>query len=57
MKRQNINFTVMKTAVKTFAGEKAKAAGSSIIYLQDKKIIEENALTSKKTVVAAKSDY
>ena len=36
---------------------KAKTAGSSVIYFQDKKIIEENPLTLKKTVVAAKADY
>ncbi len=53
----NINFKIMKTAVKAYAREKAKKAGGSIIYLQDKKIIEENLLTSTKTVVAAKADY
>jgi len=36
---------------------KAKTAGSSVIYLQDKKIIEENPLILKRTVVAAKADY
>ena len=53
----NINFKIMKTAVKTYAREKAETAGSSVIYFQDKKIIEENPLTLKKTVVAAKADY
>ena len=53
----NINFKVMKTAVKAYAREKAKTAGSFLVYFQDKKIIEENPLTSKKTVVVAKADY
>jgi hypothetical protein len=35
----NINFKIMKTAVRAYAREKAKKAGGSIIYLQDKKII------------------
>lgn len=53
----NINFKVMKTAVKAYAKEKAKKAGSSVIYLQDKKIIEENLQTSKKTVVLTGVEY
>ena len=57
MKKVNINFKTMKTAVKAYATEKAKNEGSYVIYSQDKTIIEENSFTSKKTVVAAKADY
>ncbi len=53
----NINFKAMRTAVKAYAKEKAKKAGGSVVYLQDKKIIEENLQTSKKTVVLTGVEY
>jgi hypothetical protein len=53
----NINFKAMRTAVKAYAKEKAKTAGSSVIYLQDKKVIEENLQTAKKTVVLTAVEY
>lgn len=53
----NINFKVMRVAVKAYAKDKARKAGSSVIYLQDKKIIEENLQTSKKTVVLTGVEY
>jgi hypothetical protein len=52
-----INFRIMRTAVKAYAKEKAKNARSSVIYLQDKKIIEENLQTSTKTVILSGVDY
>ena len=52
-----INFKTMRTAVKAYAKEKAKIAGGSIIYLQDKKVIEENLQTSTKTVLLTGVHY
>ena len=53
----NINFKTMRTAVKAYAKEKAKNAGGTVIYLEDKKVIEENPQTSKKTVVLTGVEY
>ena len=52
----NIDFKVMRSAVKEYARQKARDCGGSIIYFQDKKIIEENPATSKKIIVAARLD-
>lgn len=44
----HINFPVMKKALREYVRKKAIAAGSTIIYMEKGKLIEENPKTSQK---------
>jgi hypothetical protein len=54
-KKVNIDFGVMQKAVKIAIREKALKFGSSIIYLKDGELIEENPCA--KTIRSIKREY
>jgi hypothetical protein len=54
-KHVNIDFTVMQKAMKKAVREKALQFGSSIIYLKDGELVEENPRT--KTIRSVKREH
>jgi hypothetical protein len=51
----NIDFEVMRYAVRKYAKEKAVCAGSTIIYVENGRLIEEEPVHSQKKVLKNKS--
>jgi hypothetical protein len=47
----NINFDAMSKAFQQHVREKAKKAGSTIVYQKDNQLIEENPLTGEKKIL------
>jgi len=47
----NIDFEKMRETFPAFVREKAIKAGSTIVYMEDGEIIEEDPRTGKKTVL------
>lgn len=47
----HINFTEMKYAMKAFARRKAEISGSSIFYVENGQLIQENPKKNRKTVL------
>lgn len=47
----NIDFKLMETAYREYVREKAILAGSTIVYVKDGQLIEENPKTLEKNIL------